>query len=73
MVQNPNTDWRPQHNVNPELADPMEERRISMSLWNQWSRERAFKDLEFIDELTFTAKMFIAPGRYSKQIKFKII
>jgi len=51
----------------------MEERRISNHLWKEWANGRQFKDLEFIDELTFTAKMFIAPGRYSKQIKFKII
>jgi hypothetical protein len=47
--------------------------RIENDLFIKWSVDGTLRDIEFIHELGFTARIKIAPGRFSQIKTFTII
>jgi hypothetical protein len=51
----------------------MKPRRITNKLFMKMSINGTLRDIEFIHELGFMARIKVAPGRFSKTIQFQII
>lgn len=51
----------------------MKPRRITNDLFMKWSTDGTLREIDFIHELGFTARIKIVPGRFSRTIKFQII